>query len=77
MEPWCPHCRTADAWICRCYDAPLTEKMVDGYRDAALHLAAHGLLAAPRIPEMRTLWKRGGDDQRLVCAIAERWEVAA
>jgi hypothetical protein len=77
MESWCPNCRTADPWVCRCYDAPLTEKMITGYREAALHLAAYGLLAAPRVPEMRVMWRRGGDDQRLVRGIAEQWEMAA
>jgi hypothetical protein len=51
--------------------------MVDGYRDAAQHLRALGLLPAPLIPEMHALWARGGTDRRLMSEIAERWELAA
>jgi hypothetical protein len=48
----------------RCGDA-ITETMVDGYRDAVLHLRHLGLLAAPLQPEVQMLWRRGGDDRRL------------
>ncbi|SBS73709.1 conserved hypothetical protein [uncultured Mycobacterium sp.] len=69
------HSGHRDPWR---YDDPEpTERMVDGYRDAVEHLGILGLTAAPRIPEMRVLWRRGGDDQRLVRMLAERWEVAA
>jgi len=66
-----------DPWTCRHYDDQVTEQYVDGYRDAVLHLDAHGLLAAPLIPEMRALWRRSDDDRRLVRQIAERWERVA
>lgn len=60
------------------YDDPEpSERLVDGYRDAVAHLGFLGLTAAPRIPEMRALWRRGGDDQRVVRMLAERWEIAA
>lgn len=75
MEPM--PCGCVYPWTCRCYDGGPSERMVDGYRDAVLHLDALGLLAAPRIPEMRVMWARGGDSQRLVREIAERWELAA
>ena len=51
--------------------------MVDAYRNTVLHLRDYGLLAAPRIPEMRLLWRSGGTDRELVQAVASRWEVAA
>lgn len=50
--------------------------MVDGYRDAVLHLRSLGLLPAPLIPEMQALRRYGGADRRLVAEIAERWELA-
>lgn len=66
-----------DPWTCRCDNRDPSERMVDGYRDAVVHLHVLGLTAAPRIPEMRALWRRGGDDHRLVRMLAERWEIAA
>jgi hypothetical protein len=70
-------CGCRDPWTCRHYDGGPSERLVDGYRDAVQHLDAAGLLAAPRIPEMQIMWRRGGDDQRLAREIAERWELAA
>jgi hypothetical protein len=62
----------------RCRDNPEpSERMVDGYRDAVRHLQANGLPPAPFLPEMRIMWRRGGDDRRLASAIARCWEVAA
>ena len=54
-----------------------SDRMVDAYRDAVLYLDAVGLLAAPRIAEMQIMWRRGGADRDLVCAIASGWEVSA
>jgi hypothetical protein len=59
----------------RCGRETITS-MVDGYRDAALHLRALGLLPAPLLPEMRALWRRGPEERRLVAEIASRWELA-
>lgn len=70
-------CRCSDPWTCRCSDPPLSSRMVDGYRDAVLHLLAEGLLPAPNIEAMRELWRRGRDEQKLVRTIAERWEKVA
>jgi hypothetical protein len=50
--------------------------MIDGYRDAAQHLHALGLLPAPLIPEMHALWARGGTGRRLAAEVAARWELA-
>lgn len=55
----------------------LTDSYVDGYRDAALHLLAQGLLPAPNVPAMRVLWGRRGADQRLARTLAEHWQVVA
>ena len=54
----------------------ITETMVDGYRDAVLHLRSLGLLPAPLVKEMQVLWRRGGADRRLVTEISSRWELA-
>jgi hypothetical protein len=49
---------------------------VRGYRRAARHLLAAGLLPAPCIPEMQALWANSREDRELVREIAEHWEVA-
>jgi hypothetical protein len=54
----------------------LTDNMVDGYRDAVIHLRDLGLPAAPLLPEIRVLWRRGPAERRLVAEITERWELA-
>lgn len=65
-----------DPW--RRYDpGEPSERLVDGYRDALVHLDLLGLTAAPRIPEMRALWRRGGADRLIVTHVAKRWEMAA
>jgi hypothetical protein len=69
-------CRTADPWLHTCDRPPLSDCMVDAYRDTVLHLRQCGLLAAPRLPEMQVLWRRSPEERRLVSEIAERWELA-
>lgn len=67
----------SDPWPCRCTDPDvITDRYVDGFRDAAQHLLDAGLAPAPNGPVMRVLWRRGGHDQRLAVVIAESWEVA-
>lgn len=69
-------CGHADPW--RYHDADeITEKYVDGYRDAAQHLIDVGLTPAPNLRAMRVMWRRGAGEQRLAVRLAERWEVAA
>jgi hypothetical protein len=70
-------CSCVDPWTCRHGEGPPSERMVDGYRDAILHLDANGLLAAPLLPELQIMWRRGGTDRQLAVHIAERWELAA
>lgn len=70
-------CGCRDPWPCRHYgadQAPVTDQFVDGYRDAALHLLAEGLLPAPNVEALRALWRRGGEDQQLARRIAEDWK---
>jgi len=66
VDPWTPACRNES-----------TDRCIDGYRDAAQHLLAHGLTPAPNIAAMRDMWKRGGADQLLAVQIANLWEVSA
>ena len=40
------------------------------------HLSQLGYPAAPRIPELRALWRRGPSERRLVSAVTTRWDVA-
>jgi hypothetical protein len=59
---------------CRCDDKVTpTDQRVDGYRQAVQHLDAHGLTAAPLLPELRQLWRAG--DRELVAAVTARWVV--
>ncbi|HKH51845.1 MAG TPA: hypothetical protein VKA77_08640 [Mycobacterium sp.] len=71
-------CGCRDPWLCRCHepDTPPTEKEVDGYVAAVVLLRAHGLLAAPLLPELRAMWRHGGADHRLAVHIAEQWGLA-
>lgn len=70
-------CGCRDPWPHTCLERPPSRRMVDAYLDAVLHLRACGLLAAPNIPAMQALWRRGGDERRLVSEIAAQWELAA
>lgn len=49
---------------------------VEAYFSAVEHLRAIGYPAAPRIPELRALWRRGPQGRRLVAAVTTAWEVA-
>jgi hypothetical protein len=55
-----------DPWLCRCTTPPLSEKMIDAGRDAALHI----LDRTERVPlleveVLQALWRRGGADREL------------
>lgn len=73
-----PHdCTCRDTWTCRCYDrSELTERHVDAYRDAVLHLLDNGMMPAPDIQAMRVMWRRGGRERHIVSEIASSWEAA-
>lgn len=71
-------CGCRDPWTCRCFGAgEPTLLQVDAYRDTAILLLSRGMTPAPRIPEMRVLWRRGGEDRLVVEAISSRWVVMA
>lgn len=70
-------CGCRDPWLCRCRDTQRSsEVQADAYRDAVKHLAICGLGAAPQVDEMRVLWRRGGDDRKLVSDLTEAWVIA-
>lgn len=71
-------CSCRDPWTCKCYSDSddTTDQYIDGYRDAAQHLLAHGLTPAPNVVAMRGLWGRGGTDRDLARTVAERWITA-
>jgi hypothetical protein len=64
-------CGCRDPWLCRCHDGvrPVTELQLDGWSAAALHLLDNGLTPALPIDVQRQLWRRGGDDRRLVSGL--------
>lgn len=70
-------CGCPDPWTCRCHEGEPSDHRVDGYNAAIRYLASHGLTAAPLLPEMRALWRRGNEERQLVQTIAERWVVAS
>ena len=58
-------CGTSDPWICRCTQPPLSDRAVDGWRDAATHVRAEGMTPALPIEVLRALYRRGGQDRAL------------
>lgn len=58
-------CGCTDPWTCRCTRHPLTERALDGWRDAARAVLAEGL--KPLVPTeiRRSLWRRGSADRAL------------
>jgi len=70
----CPH---RDPWVCRCEEPEPSTRMVDAYSAAVAFILDAGMTPAPFLPELRVMWRRRGEDQRLARTVAERWEVAA
>ncbi|MCZ0731879.1 hypothetical protein [Mycolicibacterium iranicum] len=52
-----------DPW--RYDDVPLTDKMVDAGRSAALHFLADGQVPILKPKVLEALWRRGGEDREL------------
>ncbi|PJK21249.1 hypothetical protein CSX11_16970 [Mycobacterium goodii] len=59
-------CGCRDPWPCRCTEPPLTDRAIDGWRDAAQYVLAT-TNKTPMIPleVLRALYRRGGDDRAL------------
>jgi hypothetical protein len=58
-------CGCADPWPCRRSEPPLTEKMIDAGRDAALHLLRCNAVPLLKFEVLQALWRRGGADRVL------------
>ncbi len=58
-------CGCRDPWPCRCSDPPLSERMVDAGRDAALHVLDAGEIPLLQIEILQALYRRGGVDRAL------------
>lgn len=54
-------CGCRDPWICKCTRPPLTERALDGWRDAARHVLATGEIPLVPIEVRRALWRRPAD----------------
>lgn len=67
-------CGCADPWThrCRCDDA--TPARVAGYVATVQLLDELGYTAAPLLPELRAIWRRG--DRHLVASVTTQWAVA-
>lgn len=50
---------------------------IRGYRRAARHLLAAGLLPAPCRAELQALWTNSVEDRQLVAEISQRWDIAS
>lgn len=66
-------CGCADPIRCRCANDEPSDRYVDAYAAALRHLKAAGLAGAPLVPEMRAMWRRGGDARRMVEDVAGGW----
>ncbi|AFC44587.1 hypothetical protein OCU_33680 [Mycobacterium intracellulare ATCC 13950] len=58
-------CGCRDPWPCRCTEPPLSDKAIDGWRDAAEHVLATGQIPLTPLDVRRALWRRGGRDREL------------
>lgn len=58
-------CGCPDPWPCRCSLPPLSDKMIDAGRDAALHVLALGQVPLLEVEVLQALWRRGGEDREL------------
>jgi hypothetical protein len=70
-------CGCTDPWLCPCGNQPAepSQRTVDAYAAALRHLKAAGLAGAPLVPELRAMWRRGGDDRRMVGEVDGGWVV--
>lgn len=54
-----------------------TTQQVWAYEAAVEHLLGRGLLPAPDVDALRSMWKAGGRSRRVAEIIAHRWEMAS
>lgn len=58
-------CGCRDPLPCTCTSPPMSDHVVDSYRDAAQHVLAQGLTPLLPAEVLRALWRRRGEDRRL------------
>lgn len=58
-------CGCSDPWPCQCNEPELSERAIDGWRDAALHVLRTGHMPLLPLEARRALWRRGGADRVL------------
>jgi hypothetical protein len=58
-------CGCRDPFTCRCTEPPLTERELDGWRDAVWHVLDASHMPLVPIEVRRALWRRGGHDREL------------
>lgn len=58
-------CGCPDPWPCRCTEPPLSERALDGWRDAAQHVVAGGHMPIVPLEVRRALYRRGAGDRAL------------
>jgi hypothetical protein len=58
-------CGCPDPWPCRCTEPPLSDRALDGWRDAALHVLRTGHMPLLPIEVRRALYRRGGRERQL------------
>jgi hypothetical protein len=60
-------CGCRDTWTCRRMEPPLSERALDGWREAAQHILHQTTDAAPLLPVevLQALYRRGGADREL------------
>jgi hypothetical protein len=58
-------CGCPDPWPCRCSEPPLSKRMIDAGRDAALHILDTGHVPVLKFEVLQALWRRGGADRVL------------
>jgi hypothetical protein len=66
-------CGCTDPWPCRCTQPPLSDRMIDAGRDAALHVLDTGQIPLLELEVLQALYRRGGMDR----ALAEMLHAAA
>lgn len=65
-------CGCHDVLGCLCREVEITDRIVDGWQVASHHLLSMGLTPVVPVEIGRALWRRGGEDRKLVSDIASR-----
>ena len=71
-------CGCHDPWPCRCTEPPISDRVIDGWADAARYVLETSC-KTPIVPleVLRALWRRGGEDRTLAEDLYARLGVVA